>query len=188
MTRPTGRSLLIGGPAAGPEPLATLRRLGYTCVEVDDPYSAMAMLAVQPLSFSSIVLSLNTLFKDELQLIAVVKKRFPNIEIWVARFEGRQAVVEEAMRLGADGFLNGDGLYGRPSRAAPAQPSRPQPPAAQTPRPAATQPASAAAADTADALGSSQASDYSFSEPILSADELRALLDDPPTCGDARQA
>jgi hypothetical protein len=174
VTRPTGRSLLIGGPAAGPEPAAALRRLGLSCVEIEDPYAAMALLAAQPLAYSCIVLSLNTLFRDELQMIAAIKKRFAHVEIWLARFEGRQAVVDEAMRLGADGFLDADGLH-RIAAVIPTAPASP---------PSEPQPSPAAVAAEAPAAFA----DHAFSEPVLSAEELRALLDDPPTCGDAKQA
>jgi hypothetical protein len=158
VTRPTGRTLLVGGPSTGPEPAATLQRLGYACVELNDPYAAMATLAAQPLGYSALVLSLNALFGDELRMIASVKHRFPHIEIWLTRFEGRQVAVDDAMRMGADGFLDADGLH-RPSAVVPpkAEPEAP---------------------DTQQA-----ASDRALTDPVLSAEELRALLDDPPMTG-----
>jgi len=168
VSRPTGRSLLVGGPAAGPEPSANLRRLGYTCVELDDPYAAMAMLAAQPLAYSSLVLSLSTLFRDELAMIRIVKQRFPHVEIWLTKFEGRQGAVDEAMQLGADGFLDADGLHRLSAVVPPARVSQNEP--------ADNAPAAEGCADPA------------IVEPILSADELRALLDDPPPPGDAREA
>jgi hypothetical protein len=170
VTRPTGRSLLIGGPAAGPEPAAALRRLGHSCVEIEDPYAAMALLCAQPLAYSSIVLSLNTLFRDELHLIAAVKQRYAHIEIWLARFEGRQTVVDEAMKFGADGLLDADGMHRIAAVTPVAPPAEKQ-----------TAPPPAAAMETS-------SFEQSFPEPVLSAEELRALLDDPPTCGDAKEA
>jgi CheY-like chemotaxis protein len=168
VTRPTGRSLLIGGPATGAEAGETLRKLGYNCVEIEDPYAAMAMLSEQPLAYSSVVLSLNTLFRDELQIIAAVKQRFAHIEIWLARFEGRQSVVDEALRLGADGFLDADGLH-RVAAAVQAPVIEKQ----NVPQPAAIQ---------------ELPPEPAFSDPVLSAEELRALLDDQPDFGDAKQA
>jgi hypothetical protein len=158
VTRPSGRTLLVGGPSTGPETAATLQRLGYACVELDDPYAAMATLAAQPLGYSALVLSLNALFGDELRMIGAVKHRFPHIEIWLTCFEGRQGAVDQAMRMGADGFLDADGLH-RPSAVAPAK-TEPEAPSAE-PQPA----------------------DHSVTDPVLSAEELRALLDDPPVTG-----
>jgi DNA-binding NarL/FixJ family response regulator len=138
--------LLVGGTSTGSEPAMTLQRLGYACVELNDPYTAMATLAAQPLGYSALVLSLSNLFGDELKMISAVKHRFPHVEVWLTRYEGRQGAVDEAMRLGADGFLDADGLH------------RPNAPAA--PETAAVQP--------------------QVTDTVLSAEELSALLDDPP--------
>jgi hypothetical protein len=137
----------------------------------------MALLSAQPLAYSSIVLSLNTLFRDELQLIAAVKRRFAHVEIWLARFEGRQTVVDEAMKLGADGFLDSDGLH-RIAAVAPAGPAADKQPAA----------GGLEAARPANGMAEPPMPEHAFTEPVLSAEELRALLDDPPTCGDAKEA
>jgi hypothetical protein len=163
VTRPTGRSLLVGGPAAGAEPAATLRRLGCAFAETDDPYAATALLAAQPLAYSSVVLCLNTLFRDELRIISVVKQRFPHVEIWLTRYEGRQRAVDEAIHLGADGLLDADGLH-RISAIAPP-------------------PAAAIQGNATDAAQSPP--EPALTEPVLSAEELRALLDDPPLAGSA---
>jgi hypothetical protein len=160
VTRPAGRGLLVGGPAAGPEPSANMRRLGYSCVELDDPYAAMAMLAAQPLAYTCLVLSLNTFFRGELQLIRSVKQRFPHIEVWLTRFEGRQQSVDEAMKLGADGFLDADGLH-RLSAVLPEKPPGNLPAATIAPMPVAP-------------------AEIPMIDPVLTAEELRALLDDPP--------
>jgi hypothetical protein len=165
VTRPTGRSLLVGGLAAGAEPAATLRRLGCAFAESDDPYAATSQLAAQPLAFSSVVLCLNTLFRDELRMISTVKQRFPHIEIWLARYEGRQRAVDEAMHLGADGLLDADGLH-RMSSLVPPQAAKIE-------------------ADAKPAGGQAMElpPEPAFTEPVLSADELRALLDEPPLTG-----
>src|ERR1700722_13432525 len=110
VTRPTGRSLLVGGLAGRAKPLAILRRLGCTCVELDDPYAAMAEVVRRPLAYASVVLSLGTIFREELQMIAAAKRRYPNLEIWLSQTEGRQPIVDEAMSLGAAGFLAEDGF------------------------------------------------------------------------------
>jgi hypothetical protein len=154
VTRRAGRGLLVGSPAARADAAATLRRLGCPCVEIDDPYAAMAELASQPTAYSSLVLSLNTMFGEELAVISVVKRRFAHIEIWLTRFEGLQGLLDEAMRLGADGYLDDDGLHRLPSAAQP-------------------QPAKAEESPAVD--------DRPPTDPILTAEELRALLDDPPS-------
>jgi hypothetical protein len=126
-------------------------------VEIDDPYAAMAELTCRPTAYSSLVLSLATLFREELQIIAVAKRRYPDIEIWLTRPDGRNAALDEAMRLGADGYLAEDGLH---RLAAPAPVTAPCPdPAPANPPPDVDRP---------------------LTDPVLSAEELRALLDDPP--------
>jgi DNA-binding NarL/FixJ family response regulator len=158
VTRATGRGLLVGSPASRAEPAEWLRRLGCTCVEMDDPYAAMAELAQRPLAYSSLVLSLSTMFGEELQIIPVVKRRFPNVEVWLMRGEGMNSALDEALRLGADGFLAEDGMHRM------------------------AQPAADAVIKTDEAGGCVTPADEErpVSEPVLSAEELRALLDDPP--------
>jgi hypothetical protein len=157
VTRPTGRGLLVGSPGARVEPANWLHRLGCDCVEIDDPYAAMAELATRPTAYSSLVLSLATLFREELQIIAVAKRRYPDIEIWLTRPDGRNAALDEAMRLGADGYLAEDGLH------------RLGPPAPLPPPAAEQQTATQTCGD-----------ERTLTDPVLTAEELRALLDDPP--------
>ena len=174
VTRPMGRGLLVGSPSARTQPASILGRLGGTFLEMDDPYSAMAELAAQPQNYASLILSLTSLFGPELEMIAAVKRHYPQIEIWLARSEGMNSVVDEAMRLGADGILNEDGphrLSAPPMQAAPA-PQNIQPAA---PAPIAPPPAAPMRPEILD--------DRPPPEPILTAEELRALLDDqPPGC------
>ena len=194
VTRPSGRALIVGNPSSRPEPVGTLQRMGFGCAESDDPYAAMAELCRRPLVYRALVLSLSSLHREELGLISGVKRRFPHVDIWLTQTDGRQAALAEAMRLGADGLLSGEGLHRiavsgtepasfepqdpipLPVREAPAQ----QPAVAQvesaasaaTPAPAAAhaprQPAPPEDASTA-------------GEPVLSAEELRALLQEQPT-------
>src|SRR5436309_3068641 len=83
VTRPAGRALLVGSDDCRPQPLELLRQLGFQCAEREDPYRAMAELAAQPRSYGAIVLSLNGLYREELQLIAAVKRRWPHVEVWL---------------------------------------------------------------------------------------------------------
>lgn len=135
-----------------------LRRLGCPCVELDDPYAAMAELAQRPLAYSSLVLSLSTLFAEELQIVAAVKQRYPNIEVWLIRGDGLQALLDEAMRLGADGFVSEDGMHRLPPP--------PDPIPAENNEPVAVE--------------DSEPEEKTLHDPVLTAEELRALLDDPP--------
>lgn len=155
VSRPTGRGLLVGSAAARVDPAAWLNRLGCPCIEMDDPYTAIAELSRRPALYSTMVISLGTIFPEELQVISAVKRRFPSVEIWLARTEGRPAMLDEAMRLGADGFIAEDGLHRLPPPQPPQQPAK-SPEA--TPR-----------------------EEMQMSEPVLTVDELRALLDELPS-------
>jgi hypothetical protein len=175
VTRPTGRALIIGSPACRNAPLGTLQRLGFTCAEIDDPYSAMAELCRRPLVYRAIILSLASLYREEMALIQAVKRRWPHVDIWLTQTDGRHAALADAMRLGADGLLSEDGLHRtaltggttdtvyRPSEtgtvAAGLAPVSAVPPVDPEP----------------------EAHEDEGNEPILTADELRALLAEQPT-------
>jgi len=167
VTRPTGRGLLVGSPAARAEAAEWLNRLGCQCLELDDPYAAMAELSQRPLAYSAIVLSLGALFKEELQIIPVIKRRFVHVDIWLARTEGRQTAVDEAMQLGADGYVAEDGLHRLPSPEVAAESG-------------ATGTTMAAPEPGVSLQASARLDDLRISEPVLTAEELRMLLDDSP--------
>ena len=166
VTRPSGPALVVANPSSRPQPIGILQRLGYGCVEADDPYAAMLELCRRPLLYRSLILSLSSLFKEELTLIETVKRRFPQIEIWLTQTDGRQASLAEAMRLGADGLLADDGLH----RVAisPAADSTVRPPADDE-------------SDVDDSAAAAVERDLAIGEPVLTADELRALLHEQPT-------
>ena len=178
VTRPSGRALVVGNASSRAEPLETLQRMGFGCAEIEDPYAAMIELCRRPLVYRALVLSLSSLHREELGLIPGVKRRFPHVDIWLTHTDGRQAALAEAMRLGADGLLSGEGLHriavgaADPAPFGPSDPI-PLPVSDSVPQPvAAPQPAERPAVphDEAAALG----------EPVLSADELRALLQEQP--------
>ena len=181
VTRPVGGALLVGAASCRAKPLATLGGLGYTCAESDDPYAAMAELCRRPLLYRAVILSISSMYREELQLIRAVKRRFPHVEVWLADTDGRQGTLADGMRLGADGLLADDGLH----RIAVG-------PMEQTDCDAAEVPLSAsflAAGDSDEVapadLSSGQSPhrheiDNTLSEPVLSADELRALLQEQP--------
>jgi hypothetical protein len=160
--RPVGRALLVGGASARSQPLAAMQALGFECSELDDPYAAAAELYRRPLVYRALVLSLASLFREELSIVSAIKRRLPHVEIWLTHLEGRQAAFAEAIRLGADGLLADDGLLHR--MAAGPEPARPAP----DPH--------FAQAETVDETQQSNADDYPSGEPVLSAEELRALL------------
>lgn len=171
VTRPTGRALIIGSPTCRPAPLNTLQRLGFTCAEIDDSYSAMAELCRRPLVYRAIILSLASLYREELAIIQSVKRRWPHVDVWLTQTDGRHAALADAMRLGADGLLSEDGLH-RTGVAGDVGHGR-------------FEMAGGMAAFTAvppvvDAGADSHDSELGGDEPVLTADELRALLAEQP--------
>ena len=171
VTRPAGRALLVSNPAARADVRATLARLGYGCGEADDPYAAMAELCRRPLVYRAMILSLSGLYREELSIISAVKRRYPHVEIWLAHTDGRLAALAEAMSLGADGLLDDDGLHrvamnnlGREMVAAVdgEEVAAPLPPSVST-------------------KADEEKETLEAEEPILSADELKALLQEQPS-------
>jgi hypothetical protein len=175
VTRPTGRALIIGSPACRSEPLNTLQRLGFTCAEIDDAYSAMAEICRRPLVYRAIILSLASLYREELALIQSVKRRWPHVDIWVTQTDGRHAALADAMRLGADGLLSDDGLHRTAmAGAGPGESVYARADVGAAVAPVSVVPPVDADRDVTDA-------EMGANEPILTADELRALLAEQPT-------
>lgn len=188
VNRPAGRALIIGTASSRSQPLGVLQRLGFTCAETDDPYHAMLELARRPMVYRAMILSLNGLYKEELQVIAAVKRRFPHVEIWLTHIEGRQAALAEAMRLGADGLLADDGLHRTAAGAFPVETIAPETMPGHTASPLraplmlphgpASAPEPSPSAPREPEFDSSD--DANVGEPVLTADELRALLQEQP--------
>lgn len=164
--------MIVGNPDCRTAPRAAMGGVGYQCAEVDNPYAAMAEICRRPLVYRALVLSLNSLFREELALIETIKRRFGHIEIWLTDIDGRQAALAEALRLGADGLIAEDGMHriGGDSTAPPRPKLAPAPP---TPPPE-PEPTAGAASIEPDA-------DNPGDEPVLTAEELRALLQDDET-------
>jgi DNA-binding NarL/FixJ family response regulator len=165
VTRPIGRALVVANPSTRVGIVAALSKLGFECGECDDPYTAVQELCHRRLAYRALILSLASLYREELSLIATVKRRFPHVEIWLAHTDGRQAALAESMRLGADGLLDDEGLH----RIAAAQVREPV--TTYHPMPAPQPQASAE---------SPLSEPERIGEPVLTADELRALLQDQP--------
>ncbi|MDQ3440598.1 MAG: hypothetical protein M3478_09655 [Planctomycetota bacterium] len=182
VNRPAGRALIVGTASSRTQPLAVLQRLGFTCAETDDPYHAMLELARRPMVYRAMILSLTGLYKEELQVIQATKRRFPHVEVWLTHIEGRQSSLAEAMRLGADGLLAADGLHRTGAGAFGAETIEG---GLRTP----VQLSVAATASTHEQLPPPPApreaefdstDDANIAEPVLTADELRALLQEQP--------
>ena len=163
VSRPLGRTLVVAGPSARPATVALLQQLGYAAGEADDPYAAVLELCRRPTAYQSVILGLTSLFREELAVITTLKQRFPHVEVWLTQTDGRPAAMAEAMRLGADGLLGEDGLHRLAMTA-------PTPVVAAVPPPTVV-PVAAPVDDDDGPAG----------EPILTADELRALLEESPS-------
>jgi hypothetical protein len=170
--RPVGRALVVGTSSSRSQPLVAMQALGYTCAEIDEPYAAAAELLKRPLVYRAIVLSLTSLYREELNLIATLKRRLPHLDIWLTHTEGRQAAMAESVRLGADGLLGEDGALHRLLQHP--QSAQPQGTEAAQMMAADVEPVSQHMVNPVDA-------DMPSGEPVLSADELRALLQEEPS-------
>jgi hypothetical protein len=175
VTRPAGRVLIIANPALQPQPLALMEQLGFECHVAPDPYSAMAEICSPSSTYRGIVISLQSFYREEITVIAAIKRRYPNIEIWLTQTDGRQAALAEAMRLGSDGLLADDGLHriASPQNVPDILPIT-QPPPQPIPL---TQNESGHPSETNNLIPD----DSSVGEPVLTADELRALLQEQPS-------
>jgi hypothetical protein len=162
VTRPSGRALIVGSDACRAQPLTVLQRLGYQCAEVEDPYNGMIELCRRPLVYRAVILSLASMYREELPLIESIKKRFPHIEVWLCHTDGRHASQAEAQRLGADGLIADDGMH-RTAVGAPAPVPTP------------------VEEEEVETESASRESNSDLDEPVLTPDELRALLEDVPS-------
>jgi hypothetical protein len=174
--RPAGQALLVAGPGNRAQPLDVLRGLGYGATEADDPYAAMTELCRRPLVYRAVILSLASLYREELAIIPTIKSRFPHVEVWLTHTDGRQAVLAEAMRLGADGLLADDGLHRIASPTGETAPVLPPEPFEPT-----TTEFAAHAGTPDDASSHDDSSNDPSTGPVLTADELRALLHEQPS-------
>jgi hypothetical protein len=167
VSRPGGRVLVVGTASNRPGAVAVLQQLGLSCSEVEDPYAAMIELARRPMVYRATILSLASLFKEEMALVATIKRRMPHVEVWLTHTDGRAGALAEAMRLGADGLLSQEGLH----RTAVGAPEGDVVPHASndTPLPEKMSDKLAVSSDELD-------DEPKEGEPVLTADELRALL------------
>lgn len=179
--RLAGRAIVVGKSACRSATLRILADRGYMCAEADDPYQAMAELARNPRSFRAVILSLASLYREELAIVRAIRRRFPHIEIWISDFENRSAALAEATGLGADGLLSEEGLHRfaapgerRLETIAPPMIEPAEEPAQPEPAPRPTPPR---AIPTERVNGHHSNGQYE-NEPVLTTEELRALLQD----------
>jgi len=176
LPKPAGHALVVMSDASRAQPAGVLTQLGYEIDHRDDPYAAMLELCRRPLVYRALVLSLQSLYRDELMMISAVRRRFPHVSIWLTHTDGRQAALAEAMRLGAEGLISDDGVHSFADAMIQSPP---------TPPPTVFRPAPVQAAEPEPKLEKPIAPATNVkspppppNEPVLTADELRALLGD----------
>jgi hypothetical protein len=190
VTRPSGRALIVGAPSFRADAINLLRAQGHDVAEADDAYAAMLELCRHRLSYQSVIVCLASFYREELNFISTTKRRMPHVEIWLTQTDGRAATLVEAMRLGADGLLAEDGtLHRMPSGQTPAPMVAsaggtellPDKEMIEPVTPSITGASSATKMESAFGTAELRSDEESINEPVLSADELRALLQDQPS-------
>ncbi len=166
-----GHALVVGNDGCRNEPRQALAGIGYEIDECNDPYAAFLELCRRPLVYRALVLSLQCLYPDELTIISTVRRRFPHVNIWLSHTDGRQSFLVEAMRLGAEALIDKTGIHTLADPPMSAGPASAKP---MTFRPV---PASAHHDGDGEEHASSRVGTR-VAEPVLSAEELRALLGD----------
>lgn len=147
--------------------------LGYDVSGVDNPYAAFVELLDRPLVYRSVVVSLAAVYREELTLIKAIRSRLPHVDVLLAHTDGRAAAMAEAMRLGATGILDDEAVH-RLGDPAPPPESQFE---VRAPEPLPAEPLEGPAEEPP------QDEDSGDLEPILTADELRALLQEQPAPG-----
>lgn len=168
---PAGHALLICLPRSEEGLKAQMMELGFDVSTVDNPYAALVELLDRPLVYRSIVISLAATYREELSLIKTIRNKLPQIDVLVAHLDGRAAAMAEALRMGATGILDDKDVHRLPDTAATTPPNTPAPIVAPVSVPTSE-------AESADALPEEDSNEL---EPLLTADELRALLQEQPT-------
>jgi hypothetical protein len=149
----------------------------------DDPYAAAIELCRRPLAYRAVILCLNSTYREELPLIRMIKSRLRHIDVYLSQTDGRHAALAEAVRMGADGLLADDGLHRIASDSGPifnvavaAAESRYNGDEHHAAVPVPT-PAAAANETSPDFFDDPLAN----GDAVLTADELRALLQEQPS-------
>jgi hypothetical protein len=173
VNRPNGRALVVGNASSRASAAEILQHLSYQVQDVEDPYAALAELCRRPLAYRAVILSLQSLYREELQIISTIVARYPHIEIWLTHTDGRAAALAEASRLGAHGLLSEEGLHRFAIVSREAGPSH-------------TVPFKGRGTQSIPDVTEAGHRDHSFldapaaGDPVLTAEELRALLQEQP--------
>ncbi len=173
MSKSAGRVLVVGSAACRAHARTALSRLPYEFAAVDDPYAAAMELCRRPLAYRAVVLCLNSVFREELGLISLIKSRMRHLELYLSQTDGRQAAIVDATRRGADAILSDDGLHRFDEPALTSHPLTELPPESPQRKPGALAP------DAND--DAAMFSDASSGDAVLTAEELRALLQEQPS-------
>ena len=108
---PPSHALVVCAEAVLPALHGELENLGYRITVAADPYQAVVELLERPAEYDAFVLSLPTLYREELGAIRTVRARLPHVDVFLAHTDGRQAALADAMRLGATGLLGEEGIH-----------------------------------------------------------------------------
>lgn len=155
---------------ASADPLAAeLERLGYRSTVTDDPYAALIELLDRPLVYRALVVSLPSLYREELSIIRTVRQKLPHVDVLLAHTDGRQAALAEAMRLGATALLSDEAVHRLADINPPPESEAINPALEATPKHEEPPP-----------MAEPEEPSTEF-EPLLTAEELRALLQEQPT-------
>ena len=176
VNRPLGRALIVAAPGARGDTLRILGQLGYEFQEADDPYSGFVELCRNRLNYTAVILGLSSLYREELSVVAAIKRRLPHLEIWLTHTDGRHAALADAVRQGADGLLAEDGLH----RIADSSPDEDDSPSQSTSQPVLVDSSTTQGCAT-ESMDDFSGDDGSLGEPVLSSEELRALLQEQPS-------
>lgn len=165
----SGNVLALVADASLEELNGELSRLGYKATATDDPYAALMELLDRPLVYRALVISLPAVYREELSIIRTVRQKLPHVDVLLAHTDGRHAALAEAMRLGATALLSEEAVH----RLADVKP----PPEDAAEHATVT----AAPISEAEPAAEPEADGPDEIEPLLTAEELRALLQEQPT-------
>ncbi|HRK30640.1 MAG TPA: hypothetical protein PLD59_06130 [Tepidisphaeraceae bacterium] len=185
MSLPNGRVLVVGSPACRAHAKTALSRLPFEFAAVDDPYAAAMELSRRPLAYRAVVLCLNSVFREELGLISLIKLQMRHLDVFLSQTDGRQAAIVDATRRGADGILGDEGLFrfDDPARDVPPQatPSELRGTGSEVPDEGTE---TGTPVETVTHMRTDDADRYNdglTGDAVLTAEELRALLQEQPS-------
>lgn len=168
---PAGHALLICLPSSQEALQKQMNALGFGIANVDNPYAALVELLDRPLVYRSLVISLAAIYREELSVIKTIRVRLPHVDVLLAHTDGRAASMAEAMRMGATGILDAEAVHLLPETA-------PLKTEISTPATAIEPPPTVTSSTNPEHGADEEPNDF---DPLLTAEELRALLQEQPT-------